>query len=524
MQTCFDLVWLAAERTPDHLAIVDDQSDRQLTYSQLIDEIEAVAVGLQQRGVKPGDRIATVLPSLFDHVIVLLALQRLIAVPALINFRLKQEEIAQLIELGELTGAVIPADENMAAVLKEALPEGAPLLSVGGAAGPAEDYAQCRGDGSSLSAAPIPDPEDEAFIFYTSGTTGLPKGVVLAQKTVEHRILWISTQAGYRYGTHNVSLGFMPLSHAIGYFGVLLLTLAHNGTYHVMSAFNPVAANDAVENLGVNYLFAVPQLLFAMTKAPNYDPAKMKSLELVLHGGAQISGDLLDQIGAEWPCQIRHIYGTTETMNSLYHPNPVGHPLRLRPGFYSRVRIIEVGGTPDQIVGVGQEGELIIDANVDTIFSSYLNRPDATAEALRDGWYYSGDVCLKHENGDMDLIGRVDDMIRSGGENIHPSEVEPTLESHPAIKEVSLIGIPDPKWGEMVVACLTAVDSDWVVEAAELDTFMKESTVADFKRPKAYVFMNALPRNAANKILRRELREIAVNTQAGDGDWDFVTV
>jgi acyl-CoA synthetase (AMP-forming)/AMP-acid ligase II len=198
--------------------------------------------------------------------------------------------------------------------------------------------------------------------------------------------------------------------------------------------------------------------------------------------------------------------------------------LRLRPGFYSRIRIIEVGGTPDQIVGVGQEGELIIDANVDTIFSSYLNRPDATAEALRDGWYYSGDVCLKHENGDMDLIGRVDDMIRSGGENIHPSEVEPTLESHPAIKEVSLIGIPDPKWGEMVVACLTAVDSDWVVEAAELDTFMKESTVADFKRPKAYVFMNALPRNAANKILRRELREIAVNTQAGDGDWDFVTV
>ncbi len=524
MQTCFDLVWLAAERTPDNLAVVDDQSDRQLTYAQLIEEIETVAAGLQERGVKQGSRIATVLPGLYDHVILLLALQRLAAVPAVLNFRLKPEEIAQLIEQGELTGAIIPADENMASTLKEALPAGAPLLSMGGpdsnGAGPAENYAQCRGDAASLSPAPKPDPEDEAFIFYTSGTTGLPKGVVLAQKTVEHRILWISTQGGYRYGVHNIALGFMPLSHAIGFFGVLLLTLAHNGTYYVMSAFNPVDANDAVERFGVTYLFAVPQLLFAMTKAPNYAPEKMKSLELVLHGGAEISGDLLEQMDKEWPCDIRHIYGTTETMNSLYHPNPVGHPLRLRPGFYSRIRIIEIGGKPDQIVAAGEEGELIIDASVDTIFSGYLNRPDATADALRDGWYYSGDVCLKREDGDVDLIGRADDMIRSGGENIHPSEVEPTLEAHPAVKEIALIGIPDPKWGQLVVACLAAEGA----EAAELDTYMKESTVADFKRPKAYVFMDALPRNAANKILRRNLREIAVNAQGGEGDWEFATV
>ena len=524
MQTCFDLIWLAAERTPSHLAIVDDQSDRQWDYRQLIDEIETVAAGLKDRGVKQGDRIATVLPSLMDHVVLLLALQRLAAVPALLNFRLKPEEIAQLIEQGELTGAVISADENLATALAAALPENAPLLAIGGSAGPAEDYAACRGDAATLPDRPTPDREDEAFIFYTSGTTGLPKGVVLAQKTVEHRILWISTQGGYRYGTHNKALGFMPLSHAIGFFGVLLLTLAHNGTYYVMSAFNPVEANDLVEREGITYMFAVPQLLFAMTKAPNYTPDKMKSLELVLHGGAEISGELLDQMAKEWPMPIRHIYGTTETMNSLYHPDPVGHPLRLRPGFYSRIRIIEIGGKPDQIVEAGQEGELIIDANVDTIFSSYLNRPDATAEALRDGWYYSGDVCLKHENGDVDLIGRADDMIRSGGENIHPSEVEPTLEAHAAVKEVSLIGIPDPKWGQMVVACLAAVDSDRGVEAAELDSYMKNSTVADFKRPKAYLFMDALPRNAANKILRRELRGIAVDAQEGKGDLTLVTI
>ena len=136
---------------------------------------------------------------------------------------------------------------------------------------------------------PRPDPGGStAFIFYTSGTTGLPKGVVITHRTTEHRIVWLSTQAGLRHGTHNRTLGMVPISHAIGFYGTFLVTLAYNGTFYTMSAFNPVAANDLIERHKINYLFSVPTLYQAMVSAPNYRPERMASLELVLYGGAPI--------------------------------------------------------------------------------------------------------------------------------------------------------------------------------------------------------------------------------------------
>ena len=488
----------------------------------MIFEIDSVAAGLAAHGVAKGMKVATALPGLFDHAILLLALQRLGAVPALLNFRLTPDDICGLIKDGGLEAVVMMADEDLAAAAAaaDALPDGAVILSMGGAAGPAEDYAACRGDASALGPLPALEPEDPAFIFYTSGTTGLPKGVVLAQKTTEHRVLWLNTQAGLRHGTHLKTLGFMPLSHAIGFYGVFLVTLAMNGTYFVQSAFNPVAANDMIEAHGITYMFAVPQLYFAMTKASNYTADKMKSLELVLWGGAEIPPPLLTQLQTEWPALVRHIYGTTETMCSLYNPDPGSAHIRLRPGFYSRIRVIEMGGGPDDVVQPGDEGELIVDATIDTIFSGYLNRPDATSEKLKDGWYYSGDVCLLHDDGDVDLVGRVDDMIRSGGEHIHPSEVEPVLMAHEAVADCAVIGIPDAQWGEMLVACVVKADGA-EANADALDAQMRQSPLAGFKRPKGYVFLDALPRNAANKVLRRELREAAVKARDGVGGVGF---
>ena len=191
-----------------------------------------------------------------------------------------------------------------------------------------------------------------------------------------------------------------------------------------------------------------------MVSAPNYIPAKMVSLELVLYGGAPIMPALLDRIDREWPATVRHIYGTTEIMCALHNPDPVGRPVTLRPGYYSRVRVVRVGGTESELVKPGEAGELIVDASAETFFSGYLNRPEATAEKLRNGWYFTGDVCVLREDGDMDLVGRIDDVIRSGGESVYPEEVEAVLATHPAIREAAVIGVPDPLWGEMVVACV----------------------------------------------------------------------
>jgi len=506
MQTCYDLVWLSAERSPDSLAIVDDQSDRALTYRQLIEEVDQVAAGLQEKGVRQGMRIATVLPSLFDHAIALLALQRLAAIPALMNFRLKPEEIAELIKMGEIQGAIVLPEEALVDAAAGALGNTDRLWSVGQPTGTAASFSDCRGEASSLGPVPKPDREDIAFIFYTSGTTGLPKGVELAHRTTEHRILWLATQAGFRHGAHNRSLGFMPLSHAIGFYGVFLGTLGFGGTYCVQSTFNPVDAVNMIEEHGITYMFAVPQLYFAMAQAPNYAPAKMKSLEKVLYGGAEIMPDFLVQIDNEWPAKIFHIYGTTEIMCPFSNPDPVGEHVRLRPAFYARLRVIKIDGGVDDIAAPGEEGELIVDASSDLVFSGYLNNPDATAEAIQDGWYHTGDVCYVREDGDYNLIGRTGDMVRSGGENIHPSEIEPLLMRHPAVKETSIIGIKDATWGEMVVACMVV---DGEADAAGLDAHMKETSLTGFKRPRAYFFTDALPRNAANKVLRRELKVAA---------------
>jgi len=524
MQTTFDLVWLSAERTPDQLALVDDLTDRALSYKALIVEIETVAAGLAARGVKPGQRIATALPGLFDHAVATLALQRLGAVPALLNFRLNPGEIAQLISLGEINGAIITADDGLAAAVRDALPSGAPLLSVGGAAGPAEDYVECRGDAATLKPPPAPGPEDEAYIFYTSGTTGLPKGVVLPQRTTEHRVLWLSTQGGLRHGTHNRTLGFMPLSHAIGYYGVFLVTLAYGGTYYVMSAFDPAKAVEMIARHRITYLFAIPTLYHAMTRAPDYTRDKMASLELILYGGAAVDPLLIHEIDEGWGGVVRHIYGTTETMCSLHNPEPVPAPARLRPGFYSRTRVIATGGGPDDFIAPGEEGELIIDATADTVFSSYLNQPEATAEKMRDGWYWSGDIVRLEDDGDVTLMGRVDDMIRSGGESIHPEEIESVLEDHASVAECSVIGVPDAHWGQIVVACVVArAGNQNQPDAVTLDTHCRESALARYKRPRGYVFVEILPKNAAGKVLRRILRDLATQARDGAGDAEFVT-
>ena len=223
---------------------------------------------------------------------------------------------------------------------------------------------------------------------------------------------------------------------------------------------------------------------------------------------------LLDRIDREWPATVRHIYGTTEIMCALYNPEPVGRPVTLRPGYYSRVRIVRRGGNENDLVEPGDAGELIVDASADTFFSGYLNRPDATAEKLRNGWYFTGDVCVLRNDGDVDLVGRVDDVIRSGGESIYPEEVEAVLATHPAIREVAVIGVPDPLWGEIVVACVTLAAAD--THCQELDAHCRASTLAQFKKPRAYFTMEALPRNAANKVLRQNLRD-AVNAERATG-------
>lgn len=509
MRTAFDLVALAAGRTPDHPAIVDDRTDRALTYRQLLQDVESVAAGLASRGISRGTRVATVLPNIFEHAIALLALQRLYAVPALLNYRLPAADVARLVRDGGMSGAIILDHPAVAASVAEAIGSRGVLLTAGGTGDAAPDVLSCRVDSAALDDLRRPAPDDPALIFYTSGTTGRPKGVLIPHRTSEPRLRFLSTDAGLRHGTHNRALGMAPLSHAIGFYGVFLATLAYSGTYYVMSAFSPVAAIDLIERHRITYLFGVPTMYQALVSAPNYTPGRMASVQLVLHGGAPIRPVLLERIAREWPATIRHIYGTTEIMSPLHFPDPVGQPTRLRQSYLSRVRIVREGGRHDDLVQPGQAGELIVEADPDLTFLGYLDQPTVTAEKLHDGWYFTGDVCVLRTDGDVELVGRVDDVIRTGGESVYPDEIEGILGTHPAVRDGCVVGVPDANWGELVVACV--VFAGETIAWEELDRHFTSSALARFKRPRAYLRVDALPRNAAGKVLRRELRDVAIH-------------
>lgn len=515
--TAYDLVWNQADRAPDALAIRDDRTDRQFTYRELIAELDAIAAGFAARGIGPGDRVATCLPNILEHGLALLALTRLGAVPALINPRLKPADIGKLVAAAGMKGAFVVPDPAVVKAGAEALPAGAPLFAPGGAVDAAEDFAACRAGAASLPPRPDLDREDPAIIFYSSGTTGLPKAVVLAQRTTEPRVLWLATQGGVLHGPHTRALGFMPLAHAIGFYGVFLVTLAFGGSYQVVSAFDPAAAVDLIDQQQLTYTFAAPTLYFALTRAPNYAPEKMRSLRLVLYGGSPIPEELIGHMDRTWEnAEIRHIYGTTETMCSAYNPAPVGDHLALRPGYYTRLRVVKMRGGPDDLVGPGEEGELLVAADADTVFTEYLGRPDATAEKVRDGWVRIGDVVTLDKRGYFTLHGRVDDMIRSGGESIHPGAVEAVLQTAPGIEDCSVIGLPDERWGQIVVGCIVG-ESD----VAALDAHIRASRLPGFMRPKNYYFCAEIPRNPGNgNMLRRLLRDAASEAQdAGAPSW-----
>lgn len=504
MKTVFDLVIEAARRTPDAAAIVDAGTAHGLTYSELMAEIDAVAAGLRAHGMAAGNLVATVLPNVIEHAIGLLALTRIGAVPALINPRLKPEEIAALVAHAGAAGAIAMANAAVIAALRDALPARAPVITVGGARDGSVDFADCRASPETLGPVPAPAPEDTAFVFHTSGTTGLPKGVMIPHRAAESRALFVCAQCGLRHGTHNRALGLMPLMHVIGFYPVLIATLALNGTYYAVPAFDPQAAVDAISERGITYLFATPTHLHAMLSAPDFDARKVASIETLVYAGAAMPGAVLDRLGAAFDARITNIYGTTETMNTLYMPDPVGRPLRYRPGLWAGARIARIGGTVDDVVDHGTEGELLADAAAEATFTGYLNRPDATSEKLRDGWYRTGDVFARLDNGDLELRGRVDDMIVTGAENVHPEEVEAVLTAHAAVADAAVVGLDDERWGQRVVGCIVASGSPPATE--DLDAHCRSSALANYKRPREYVFVDAVPRNSAGKILRAALR------------------
>lgn len=503
LRTAFELVRWSADREPNGTALLDPESEEQLSYADLMRRIEVVAGEVAAGGATPGSLVATAMPNTVEHVIVLLALNRVGAVPAIINPRLKTSEINQLIARGDIEGFVQVTEQPEVG-------DGDGDGDGDGVEGVQRIYVSSEALRGQRDPS-VPDPpafrrpsgESPAFVFYTSGTTGLPKGVVIPNRAVEPRVLFMSTQCGLRFGAFNTALGLMPVHHVIGFFGVLLTSLAFNGTWIPVRAFDPEKSIGYIANFGVTCLFASPTHYDALLASPGFRPGCFSSVTNLIFAGSAMNESILHRLNAQVEVPIVNIYGTTETMNSLYSADAVNEP-RLRAGYHSRVQIAGVAEDPSIGLPPGVEGELVVDAAADATFVEYLNNQEATKSRLVNGWYRTGDSAFTDADGYVVLTGRIDDMINTGAENVHAEEVEAVLARHPAVAEVAVVGLPDVRWGEVVTAVVVVNAS---VSSQELDRLCLESELANFKRPRRYFLVDQLPRNSAMKIAGHVLRD-----------------
>jgi 2-furoate---CoA ligase len=453
---------LAAERTPEAEALVGRST--RLTYAELRERAARIAFGLAARGVASGDRVACVLANDPETVELYWGCQWLGAVFVPLSHRLSERDLDYC--LGDCGAAVVVREPS----------------EVG-------DFMEDVGHPGVLDL----DDSATSIQLYTSGTTGRPKGVPRSHRA--ERAGGLSQVVHHGLGYAHRTLGVMPLYHTMGIHSLLAASVI-GGCFVSQPSWEDEQALELIERERIDTLYLAPTLFFDLVHHPSLADFDISSVRAVAYAGSPMTSALVEKVAAAFDPEIfvNH-YGSTEIYTFSVQRDQRSKPgCAGRAALNARVRLDPPG-----------EGEVLCHMSSDEAFSGYWNRPDADAKAIRDGWYHTGDVGRTDEDGDLWIVGRVDDMVISGGENVHPVEVEDVLARAPGVREVAVIGASDERWGQRVVACVVV---DEGVTAEDLDAYcLASDTLARFKRPREYRFVSELPKSPSGKILRRMLRD-----------------
>jgi fatty-acyl-CoA synthase len=506
-----ELLTKRAILTPNREALFDLHTGMRHTYAELNSRANRAANLLSQRfNVQKGDRVSILAMNSLPYVDLLFGLAKIGAIFAPLNYRLAARELTYII--GDLGPKVILCGPDYSAVLDElhAEIEVDQLISLEGA-----NIADALAYDALLEQAPDTEPvrppieADDAYcILYTSGTTGRPKGAVLPHR----QVLWnaINTVVSWGLNERDVSPILTPMFHSGGLFVFLVPLFYIGGRIVLARSFDPRESLRIIDDEKCTVILGVPTLFQEWMKSPEFDKADFDHVRFFISGGAPCPPSLIKAWSEYKGVIMRQGYGLTEVgvncfsmtdEEALLKAGSVGKPI-----FHTRMRLVD---SENRDVPIGEPGELIISGP--TVCSGYWGNVDATAESLRDGWFYTGDMARQDSDGYFYITGRSKDMIISGGENIYAAEVEAVFREHDAVADAALIGQPDEKWGEvgLIVVALKPGSS---VERSELIAHCQDK-LARYKIPKRVEFIDDLPYSPYGKVVKAELRRSFIDRE-----------
>ena len=488
-----------ADALADRTAISDIAGHSAYSYARLSDEIHRLAGGLAARGIAPGSVVGLMAPNLPEYAVVFHGVAVAGAAVTTINPTYGPEEVRhQLNDAGATVLFTIPmfAETARAAVAGTAVTE---IIMIGDAV----PGTTALGDvfGEPLAQVPVDLASHTVVLPYSSGTTGLPKGVMLTHRNLVANIEQV--QHAIQYQPNEVALAALPFFHIYGMQVLMNGLLANGVTTITMPRFDMVEALTAVQEQKITRFFAVPPIVLGLANAPIVDDYDLSSLRQVFSGAAPLGAELAAKASQRLSCEVVQGYGMTE-LSPVSHSTPEGD---FRPGTSG----VTISNTESRIVnpetgedqGVGGRGELWVRGP--QVMTGYLNNPTATAETIdADGWLHTGDIAIIDEHGHMSIVDRMKELIKYKGFQVAPAELEALLITHPKVADVAVIGIPDDEAGELPKAFVTTAPGE-TVTLEEIQALVSEHLVS-YKQIRELEVIDAIPKSASGKILRKDLR------------------
>ena len=497
---------------PEREAVVDGEVRR--TYAQFCERCDRWSAALQRLGVGQGDRVAYVSPNTGPNLESFYAVPQIGAVLVPINYRLNAAEVQYILRHSGARVVCAHADYlELVDGIRAACPDIEHAVALEGARDGWHDYEELLAAAAPEGVErPAIDERDLLTINYTSGTTSRPKGVMITHRNAYMNV--VGTLIHHPLGCRDRYLWTLPMFHANGWTFVWIVT-AVGGAHVCLRQLDPARAFGLIRDEAVTMLCAAPTVLITLANAPAAVRGEVPRGVRVMTAGAPPAAATIQRVEGEFGWELMHVYGLTETAPfiTVCEPRPEHDACTLeeRAAIKARqgvelvtsgeLRVVDDDGNEVPHDGATL-GEIVVRGNV--VMAGYYDDPAATAEAMRGGWFHSGDAAVVHPDGYVQIRDRFKDVIISGGENISSIEVEGVMMRHPAVKEIAVVGMPDEKWGESPHAFVVLADGA-AATAAELTAFAREQ-MAHFKVPRAFEVVAALPKTATGKIQKYVLR------------------